>query len=62
MANTDNKNPTPERKPPATPEDIGKASISVAGLLSQYTRDEQSRIIRAAATINGLGTTSGAKR
>ena len=51
-------NDRPVTKAPASPEEIGKASLSVAGLLAQYTTHEQARIIRAAATINGLETSS----
>ncbi|HXK19953.1 MAG TPA: hypothetical protein VNG33_19215 [Polyangiaceae bacterium] len=47
----------PNDKPvPATPAAIGDASVQIAGLLSKFTATEQSRIIRAAATINGLET------
>ena len=53
MANNDNKNPD-QRPTPATPAAIGAASVEIAALLAKFSSTEQSRIIRAAATINGL--------
>ena len=52
--------PNTEKPKHASPADIGKATTEVAGLLAGFSADEQARIIRAAAAINGLNT--GSKR
>lgn len=54
MANE--QTPPAEKKPRATQEEISKATAAVAGQLAKFYPDEQARIIRAAAAINGLET------
>jgi len=48
------KNQNDNKPQPATPAAIGAASVEIAALLAKFAAPEQSRIIRAAATINGL--------
>lgn len=54
--------PATEKKPRATQAEISKATQAVAGQLCQFYPDEQARIIRAAAAINGLEGNKGGKR
>ncbi len=46
--------PNNEKPAAASPTQIGEVSVQVAQLLAKFTSSEQGRIIRAAATINGL--------
>lgn len=57
MANE--QQPAPEKKPRASTATISKATTEVAKLLGEFYPDEQARVIRAAAAINGLETKGG---
>jgi hypothetical protein len=52
----------PTEKKSATPAEISKATGEVSALLAPFTAAEQARIIRAAASINGLEANKGGKR
>lgn len=54
--------PAAEKKPRATQAAISKATADVASKLADFYPDEQARIIRAAAAINGLEGNKGGKR
>lgn len=57
---TQQQAPQENKKPePATPAAIGAASVEIAAALAKFSADEQGRIIRAAATINGLKVNGG---
>lgn len=54
MASETQQTRKPEERKPATPGDIGTATIEVSQILARFDQGEQRRVIAGAAQIVGL--------